>query len=303
MNGMPNNMAGGIRPGGGGYMQSNGGPMPNGVGPSSHPMQGGPGPSPGQQHQIGASPMGFSMPVGGPQQQQQPNGIIPGPPQTPQPGLGQNPPGYGPRLPGPMNAAQQQRGPFQSPTMAHSPQGGIGAQQSQQQPPGQQQQQPPMGQLGPSPNMAPMNRGGMLPPNGGMNPGQPQPQGGGPPTPGYQQGQVGHGVRSPSRANTPMMQQHGSSPLMPPRQPPPGSENEELIKITPQMLAQLKQDLNIPKEVNVGMLPLNEKVRLRICVFIFFYRTDWTIATYIGTIPSTCRNRTSESAETWGCTG
>ena len=244
--------------------------MPNGVGPSSHPMQGGPGPSPGQQHQIGASPMGFSMPVGGPQQQQQPNGIIPGPPQTPQPGLGQNPPGYGPRLPGPMNAAQQQRGPFQSPTMAHSPQGGMGAQQSQQQPPGQQQQQPPMGQLGPSPNMAPMNRGGMLPPNGGMNPGQPQPQGGGPPTPGYQQGQVGHGVRSPSRANTPMMQQHGSSPLMPPRQPPPGSENEELIKITPQMLAQLKQDLNIPKEVNVGMLPLNEKVRLRICVFIFF---------------------------------
>jgi hypothetical protein len=88
---------------------------------------------------------------------------------------------------------------------------------------------------------------------------------------------------------------------MPPRQPPPGSEYEELMKIPPQMLAQLRQELNIAKDVNSGMLPSSEKVRLRICVLIF-YRTDWAVATYIGTISSPCRTRTSESTETWGYT-
>ena len=186
------------------------GPAPgqaNGIQGGPSQQQGGPPPS-----GVQAPGMPFNTMMPG-NQRPPPNGLAPS--QQPQPGArGPNPNG----------------GPFQSPTMAHSPQNNAGG-PSQQHQPGPGQQQAPMAQLGPSPHMAPMNmnRGsvvgghGMLPPNGGPPPsmGPPTPQGGGPPTPGYAPGN--QGGRPPSRTNTPRsgMMTH-PSPSMGARQTPGG---------------------------------------------------------------------------------
>lgn len=73
-----------------------------------------------------------------------------------------------PQQPGQQQQQHQAgRGPFTSPPMAHSPQGGAagGSLPPQGSQPGQPGQAP-MAQLGPSPHITSMNRG-MLPPNGG----------------------------------------------------------------------------------------------------------------------------------------
>jgi hypothetical protein len=178
------------------------GTMPNGVAtglPQASMQVGG-----------GQPPAPFPMGVPGSQL----NGIG-GPPPTPNSSAPQ-PPNFQPMLPGqrPGMGPQRQAGmPFQSPTMAHSPQNTGGA------PAQQQHSQPPMGQLGPSPHLAHMNRG-MHPPNGpqgmpqsGMGGGQPTNT----PTPSLQN--LG---RPPSRTATPgqnSMMVH-ASPSMASRQPP-----------------------------------------------------------------------------------
>ena len=237
--------------------------QPNGVpGGPGGPQQSAPGGvNPNQ-------PMQFNSLMPGQQQQRQPPPLMNGHPQQPQ---------------------QRGPGPFQSPTMAHSPQnnagtpGQLGPSNQPQQ--GQQQGQPPMGQFGgPSPNMAHahMNRTDMLPPNGSMNPmssGQQQQQlpqqPGGPPTPGYsqqqQQQQQGGGGRPPSRTNTPAGMMH-SSPSLASRQPPPGggmgpggavSEsniNTEIMRIPNSMVSQLKRENGLGDK-DLASLTMPEKVR------------------------------------------
>jgi collagen type III alpha len=184
--------------------------------------------------------------------------------------------------------SQQQRGPgpFQSPTMAHSPQNNAGTPgqpgSSNQQQHGQQQQgQPSMGQFaGPSPNMAHahahMSRTDMLPPNGAINPMGPGPQqqqlpqqAGGPPTPGYsqQQQQQQGGGRPPSRTNTPGGMMHSSPSLVPRQAPPSGmgggavSEiNAELMHIPQNLMTTLKREMGLADK-DLTALTLTEKVR------------------------------------------
>lgn len=218
------------------------GPMPNGMPPNALP--------PGSM-QPGA-PNSFQMGgPGGPQ----PNGISgpPVPPGGPNPNfLGQRLPLNGPQSRGPLP-------PFQSPTMAHSPQGGPGP---QQQPQLSQHQQPQHLGMGPSPHLMHMNRGGMLPPNvpqQGMNPGQQTP------TTSYQQL-----TRPPSRTATP----GGSSgmphpsPSMTARQPPgitgndprqEGSINNELMNIPASMLQQLKLEVGLTDK-DLPSFSLQDKV-------------------------------------------
>ncbi|KAF8075199.1 hypothetical protein FPV67DRAFT_620427 [Lyophyllum atratum] len=247
------------RPGMLGYMGN--GSMPNGVGPPPGSMQPG-------------GPTSFSMAGGAPQ----PNGI-PGPPGPPQGGPsapGQN---FQPLLSSqrssigggmqqsmpPQQPPQQQRGPggpFQSPNMGNSPQNPPG-----QQPPHSQQQlsQPPMNQLGgPSPHLTHLNRGGMLPPNQGMNPMNPQQ---GPPG---QQGNNAppptHYQRSPSRATTPGQGQAGmmhASPSLASRQPPgPGpmmsggmdnNMNNQIMQIPTSALHQIKVELGLESKELSGL--------------------------------------------------
>jgi len=203
------------------------GSMPNGISPAmgGQPAQ----PGQGMQGQPGG-PINFGM--GG-----QPNGAQQ-PPQGPQQ-PGAQPMQFNPMMGGggsvqrpPMNGQPQQsgqqqagRGPFTSPPMAHSPQGGAGGQPAPQGPqPGQPGQQAPMAQLGPSPHMAPLNRT-MLPPTGvgaPMNP--PTGQAGGHQNPAFAlgpgptQGQQGStSGRPPSRTKP------SPSPSMSARQPPGAS--------------------------------------------------------------------------------
>ena len=195
------------------------GAMPNGINPAmgGQPMQ------PGQIAQQSMQGQNF----GG-----HPNGVTSHQPPPPPQGASQLPPPQGapggqtisfnqatqsPFMNGqPQQPGQQQpRGPFTSPPMAHSPQGGpAGGPPSTQGPPGPQA---PMAQLGLSPQMTPMSRS-MLPPNGGPGAGPinlPNPQQGGPPF-SHPQGQgpnLGSG-RPPSRSKpTP-------SPSLAARQPP-----------------------------------------------------------------------------------
>ncbi|EIW75149.1 hypothetical protein CONPUDRAFT_140130 [Coniophora puteana RWD-64-598 SS2] len=231
-----------------GSMALNG--MPNGVGPNvgdpgSRPPggpQGGPmfnptGPSGMQQ------PNGMQMPSGG-----GPPGGLGGPPQNfanimP----GQQRPGGPPRgMPGSVGGGP----PYQSPTMANSPQtAGTPGHPSA-----------PMGNLGhPSPHMQPMTRpgvgGGMMPPNstlGGNAPAQ---------TPPFSQ--LGH---SPSRPGTPgqgggMMH---PSPSMANRPGPPGPMNEamlsaEISRFPPPEVAMVKADLGYATRQE---LTFEEKQRL-----------------------------------------
>ena len=243
--------------------------QPNGVpGGPGGPQQSAPGVNPNQ-------PMQFNSLMPGQQQQRQPPPLINGHPQQPQ---------------------QRGPGPFQSPTMSHSPQnnagtpGQLGPSNQPQQ--GQQQGQPPMGQFGgPSPNMAHahMSRTDMLPPNGAMNPMSsaqqqqqlPQ-QPGGPPTPGYsqQQQQQQGGGRPPSRTNTPAGMMH-SSPSMAPRQPPPGgmgpvgavSEsniNAEIMRIPQNVIIALKRENGLGDK-DLATLTMPEKVRF--LYFVCRFRT------------------------------
>lgn len=197
------------------------GAMPNGI----NPAMGGQPVQPGQMAQQPMQGQNF----GG-----HPNGVTTHQPPPPQ-GASQQPPPQGapqqlgaqtisfnqatqrPFMNGqPQQPGQQQpRGPFTSPPMAHSPQGGpAGGQPSTQGPPGPQA---PMAQLGLSPQMTPMSRS-MLPPNGGavagpMNLQNPQQAG---PQFNHPQGQGPNLVaaRPPSRSKpTP-------SPSMAARQPP-----------------------------------------------------------------------------------
>ena len=280
------------------------------------------------QFQSGVS---FSVgPPPPPNQPQQANGVPGGPggPQQSAPG-GVNPnqpmqfnslmPGQQQRQPPPlMNGHPQQPqqrgpGPFQSPTMAHSPQnnagtpGQLGPSNQPQQ--GQQQGQPPMGQFGgPSPNMAHahMNRTDMLPPNGSMNPmssGQQQQQlpqqPGGPPTPGYsqqqqqQQQQQGGGGRPPSRTNTPAGMMH-SSPSLASRQPPPGgmgpggaiSEsniNTEIMRIPTNIILQLKRENGLGDK-DLASLTMPEKVRCLFRLSRFFLLSLFLIQIWVWTL-------------------
>ena len=238
--------------------------QPNGV-------PGGPGgPQPSAPGGVNPNqPMQFNSLMPGQQQQRQPPPLMNGHPQ--------------------QQAQQRGPGPFQSPTMAHSPQnnagtpGQLGPSNQPQQ--GQQQGQPPMGQFGgPSPNMAHahMNRTDMLPPNGSMNPMSsaqqqqqlPQ-QPGGPPTPGYsqqqqQQQQQGGVGRPPSRTNTPAGMMH-ASPSLASRQPPPGgmgpggavSEsniNAEIMRIPQNVISTLKRENGLGDK-DFAALTMQDKVR------------------------------------------
>ena len=208
----------------------------------------------------GQSQMQFPMTAPG----QQPNGI-PGSVGAPSvPGAPSQPP-FQPVLPGQRPPPQQRvpngMPPFQSPTMAHSPTGGAS-----------QHGQAAMSQLGPSPHLAHMNRGGMLPPGGmqGMNNqasiGGPQ---GNTPTQSFQQ--VG---RPPSAPPTPgqnnMMTQ--PSPSQASRQIPGGmppandmrqvSDNmliNDLIRTNPALLASCKQEAGIGEKDYQAYTP-EEKV-------------------------------------------
>jgi hypothetical protein len=204
------------------------GQMPNGVGPAS--LQGAQGPMPN------GAPGSMNFPLSG--SVPQPNGI-PGTPVGPSvPGLApqQQQPGFQPMLPGQRPGGPQQRGPnngppFQSPTMAHSPQNPGGG-------PGPQQP-PPMGQLGPSPHMSHMQRGGnMLPPNGQQQATNPA----------FQQLQ-----RPPSRTASPSNIMTQPSPSMTARQPPgsmanitqDASFNNELSKIPGPIVSALRLEMGL----------------------------------------------------------
>ncbi|KAF8810421.1 hypothetical protein BYT27DRAFT_7209418 [Phlegmacium glaucopus] len=247
--------------------------------PSTQPQQpngipGGPGgpqqppPPPGGLN-SGTQPMPFnSLMPGQPQQQRQPPPLMNGHPQQQQP-----------QQRGPTN-----NGPFQSPTMANSPQNnnvGTPGHSGQPGPSNQPQQgQPPIGQFGgPSPNMthAHMSRT-MLPPNGGvpiMNPMGSGPQQqltqqpGAPPLPGYsQQQQQQQGGRPPSRTNTPGGMMH-SSPSLTPRQPDgmnggAASENNinnEVMHIPQVLLISLKREIGLADK-DLASLTTVEKNRI-----------------------------------------
>jgi hypothetical protein len=216
------------------------GQIPNGVGPAS--LQGAQGPIPN-----GApGPMSFPMQGPGPQQ----NGIpgTPGGPPAPGSTPQQQQPGFQPMLPGQRPGGPQQRGPnngppFQSPTMAPQIPGGV---------PGQQQP-PAMGQLGPSPHLAHMPRGGnMLPPNGQQQATNPA----------FQQLQ-----RPPSRTASPSNMLTQVSPSMASRQTPGSMPNtaqeaslqNELSKIPGPVLMALRHETGLGDR-DVNTLSVDEKV-------------------------------------------
>ncbi|TFY65668.1 hypothetical protein EVG20_g5412, partial [Dentipellis fragilis] len=216
--------------------------MPNGVGPAG-PPQGPPGPQPG-------------MPMGGVPPQQ--NGMPghPGPPGAPRWTSSKLPPA---RPPG-QRPPQQQRGPngappFQSPTMAPSP----------------QQQQ---GGMGRSPHMNTLGgRGGMPPPHGPGSQGQP---GSAHQTSTQSFQQVGG--RPPSRQGTPQHAMNATNPhpspslanRMPPgvgpRQPQDMRQveaqvNNEWAQIPSEILGQAKLDAGLG-EKEATQLTLLEKQRI-----------------------------------------
>jgi len=125
--------------------------------------------------------------------------------------------------------------------MAHQIPGGVPS----------QQQPPAMGQLGPSPHMAHMSRGGMLPPNGQQQATNPA----------FQQLQ-----RPPSRTASPTNMAH-LSPSMASRQTPGGMPNaaleanlhNELSKIPVSVLTALRHETGLGDR-DVNMLSVDEKV-------------------------------------------
>lgn len=239
---MPNGVSGPMQPGGPTVfpMQSS---LPNGL-----PGQPGPPPPgsapPAQPQAYQQLHPGQRPSISGPQQPQNP--------QQPLPPQGQPP------------QRVQQNGPFQSPTMAHSPQNPPG-----QQPPQHPQQPPPMSQLaGPSPHLQHLTRGGMHPPQG-MNSMNSQ-QG---PGPGGNSSSASGFQRSPSRSGTPGQGQGGMplpSPSMASRQPPgvPGitaaenHTNAELLQIPQSLLQQLKQEAGVGAK-DLPSLTLSDKVGFR----------------------------------------
>lgn len=143
--------------------------------------------------------------------------------------------------------APQHRGPngvnpYQSPTIAHSPQHQGGN-------PGPNPQNP-MNQLGPSPHMAHMARAGMLPPNANM--------GSVPPT---QTPPFSQLARSPSRPGSAgqMMQ----SPSLMDRQTPINAQesslNADLARLSTVMLTNIRQDLGVADK-ELQSLTFDEKV-------------------------------------------
>ncbi|KAG6884398.1 hypothetical protein C0993_011594 [Termitomyces sp. T159_Od127] len=238
---------------------------PNGV-PSRSAMMAFP--SNGMPNGVGPPPPGYIP---------QTNGIPqPGPPQGMSSAQGQSfqPPrsslaGMPNQQPPPQQPPQQQRGPnsnvpFQSPSMG-SPQNPSGPPQHPQ-----QHTQPPMSQLGPSPHLPHMNRPGMLPPNQGMNPMNPQgPPGAGAP-PQMQYPQMGPQMgRSPSRAATPSQGQGGMlhpSPSMANRQPPGSilsveALNAQLMLVPQGTLAQISRGLGIEAR-DLSSLSVQEKSKI-----------------------------------------
>ncbi|KZT20987.1 hypothetical protein NEOLEDRAFT_1140017 [Neolentinus lepideus HHB14362 ss-1] len=161
---------------------------------------------------------------------------------------------FAPMVPNPRPMNAQQRGPngmgpFQSPTMAHSPQN-----------PGQQHPSGPMSQLG-TPQMANMNRGGMLPPNGTQ---------GGMPNSAHHTPQPS--FRSPSRPSTPGQNSlvHASPSLA--NRPNPGNMagsdmrqvealNNELRTIAPQLMHQIKQETGLADK-DPQQFTMEEKQRI-----------------------------------------
>lgn len=215
----------------------------NGTSPAS--LQGAQGPMPNGAPGAMSFPMGPNSPMNGVQG----NPVVGQPPSTSfQPMLAGQRPSGPPQQRGPGNGP-----PFQSPTMAHSPQN----------PGSLQQQPPPMSQLGQSPHMQNMQqRGNMLPPNGGAQ--GPQQAS----NPAFQQMQP----RPPSRTASPsnMMQ---PSPSMQPRAPQMGTLpnaqveqgiNSELAKIPQQIIAQLKIEVGLGDK-EVAAMNLEERVSVVLC--------------------------------------
>lgn len=212
------------------------GPMTNGTGPAS--LQGAQGP-------MNGAPGSTSFPTGLPHQQNGMPGTSTGPPAP-----SSAPPQAGNyMLMNSRTGGAQQRGPVsappfgQSPTMVHSPQANGGA-------PGQPP--PPMSQLGPSPHMQHMQRGGnMMPPNGvqglpqGNNPSFHNPQ------------------RPPSRTASPGGMPPQQSPSMTARRTP-GSAPEANIEntgIPANLVNACKQELGLGNR-DFGTLSIDEKVCL-----------------------------------------
>ncbi|TFK48481.1 hypothetical protein OE88DRAFT_1664316 [Heliocybe sulcata] len=210
------------------------GPMANGAVPGSLPAGQGPQPGPfnGANNQMNGMTNGTTAAAPSPAQSGTFTAMVPNP--------------------RPMNA--QQRGPngvvpFQSPTMAHSPQN-----------PGQQHQAGPMNQMG-TPQMAHMNRGGMLPPNGSQ---------GGMPNSAHHTPQPS--FRSPSRPSTPGQNSitHASPSLA--NRPNPGNLagsdmrqvdaiNAELRTIQPSLMHQIKQETGLADK-DPQQFTIEEKQRI-----------------------------------------
>ena len=187
---------------------NNPGPMPNGAQGHMYPM-------PPSGHQ----PNGMPIPSGAPT----PAGANPSQPQNfPQLVSGQRPGGPQHRVPNGVN-------PYQSPTMAHSPQN-----PATNPIPNAQHSQPPMGQLGPSPMPQISAQSRMLPPGSNMG--------------GVSSAQAPPFGRPPSRPNTPgnMIQR---SPSMAARQQPTNIHeaqyNNELNRLGPAIVNAVKQELNL----------------------------------------------------------
>ncbi|KAG6836502.1 hypothetical protein H0H93_007431 [Arthromyces matolae] len=240
------------------------GPMSNGVGPPPGSLQ------PGGPNTFMTQPNGIPGPSGPPLSQGMPSGQGQG--------FQPMPPGGRPAMGGMPNQQPQSQqhpqgqrgpnpnGPFPSPNMtnSHSPQNQPGPQQHPM-----QHIQPPMGQPGPSTHLSQLNRGGMLPPNQGMNPMNPQgPLTGGAP----QYPQIG---RSPSRAATPSQGQGGmihQSPSLANRQPPgpgniqmpPGSGdsmNAQLMSMPQALVNQITKELNIEGK-DISTFTMQDKTRI-----------------------------------------
>ncbi|KAG6336000.1 hypothetical protein ID866_3095 [Astraeus odoratus] len=188
------------------------------------------GPMPFALPQTGPHPNGIPISTGGPA----PAGANPTQPQN------FNPLVAGQRPGGPQHRGPNGINPYQSPTMAHSPQN-PGSNPG----PNPQHMQPSISQLGSSPHFPPQMSGQarMIPP--GSNLGA---------VPSAQAPFSQHG-RSPSRPNTPggqgMVQ---PSPSLVPRQPPAPSEamlNNELKTIPLPMLNSMKQEVGLAdKDLN-----------------------------------------------------
>lgn len=200
---------------------------------------------------------GHSSALGNPAQMPFPMvGAGPQPNSIPIPSTGPNPAGPNPApqqnftalMPGQRPNPPQHRGPngvnpYQSPTIAHSPQN-----QSGNAGPNQQNQ---MNQMGPSPRMAHMARGGMLPPNANM--------GSVPPT---QTPPFSQFARSPSRPGTPGQGMQPSPSLMDrqtPVNPHEGSLNLELSRLPTNILTSIRQELGL-HDKELQSLTFDEKV-------------------------------------------